>query len=144
MKRVLVPIFLFCLVLIGCDSSLQKVSKGLDATATAIGTLQTTAISGFSSGLLDKPTTDIIINLCVKVNQAGKEAVAITRAISQLDQLDSTKILAILKPIISAVGDIVDNGLVGIKDEVLKTKIKGILVGIQTSLNAVQLTLNGG
>ena len=144
MKRVLVPIFLFCLVLIGCDSSLHKVSKGLDATATAIGTLQTTAISGFSSGLLDKPTTDIIINLCVKVNQAGKEAVAITRAISQLDQLDSTKILAILKPIISAVGDIVDNGLVGIKDEVLKTKIKGILVGIQTSLNAVQLTLNGG
>jgi hypothetical protein len=142
MRRIAPVILLLCLT--ACtDQQLEKVSKGLVATADGIGVVQTTVIEANKQLLVDDATTSQIMIVCMKVNQAGKDATAITRAISKLDNPSKSQLLAVLNPVIAAVQNALDNGLVPIKDPATQQKIRGALLAVQTALNAAQLALAG-
>ena len=141
---IIASVLLLAMMTAGCkDNDLENVSKGLLVTAESIGVLQQTVIEAEKLGVISTQDTASILTLSIKVNEAGKDAVAITRAISKLDQPNKEAILKILIPVIKAVDDCVANGLAGIKNEQTKQKIRGILLGIQSALNAIQLTLGG-
>lgn len=142
-KRVLLfPVILVLLVSQACtDSNLQTVSKALTDVAYSVGTLQTTAIEANKAGLLSEDNTRALLELCVKTNLAGKEAVAVTRGISKLDDPSKAQIMTILQPVVVSVRNMVDNGLLGIKNEDTKRKVQTILVVIQTGLNSIQLVV---
>jgi hypothetical protein len=126
------------------DKDLEKVAKGLLALADGISITQTTVIEANNQGLIDEDTTRNILQVCVKITQAGQDASAVTRALSKLDDVSRTQVLEILKPVIMSVQDALDNGLLGIKNEQTKQKVRATLLTVQTTLNAIQLTLVGG
>lgn len=138
-------IMMYVLLSSGCtDSDLKKVSKGLVITADSIGELQTVVIAASGQNLIGDSDTRAILELCLMVNQAGKDATAITRGISKLDNPSKAQLVAVLNPIITAVQNALNSGLLGIKDEALRQKLRGILLTIQTTLSGIQLTLAGG
>jgi hypothetical protein len=126
------------------DSDLTKVAKALDVTAQTIGLVQTTVIEANKQGLITVEETRSILEVSIKVNLAGQQAVKITRTISKLDNPTKAQLLTILTPVIQAVNESIDSGLVGIKNEQTKAQIKAYLVVIQTALNGVNIILAGG
>ncbi len=89
-------------------------------------------------------TTRTILNACVKMDNAGKEAVAYTRTINTLDPASRSTLMGMLTPAITSIGDLVQNGTVGIKDQTTKDTIQALLVGLQTTLAGIQLQIAGG
>lgn len=129
----------------GCsDPDLVQVAKSLDATAITIWTLQTTVIEAESKQLISTNDTRTILTIALQVDQAGKEAVAITRTLSQLDPTNRAKLLTILTPVITSVNQLVGQGVGGITDPTTRQSIQTLLATLQTTLNVIQLTLAGG
>jgi len=129
------------LSLIACgDSDLKKVANGLQITASSISTLQTTAIEANKINLLTEDDTRYLLELCLEVNKAGKDAVSITRGLATLDTPTKTQLITILQPVIIAV----DNAVVRtnfIKNEDSRLKFRSILLTIQTALNSIQVII---
>lgn len=132
------------LVLVACtDQSLTRLAKALDDTAKGMGALQTTVVRAQAQGVISVDTTNSILEVCKKIDLAGKQADNITRGLAQLAPADRGNILAVLKPVIAAVDDSVSTGLTGIP-EPTKTKVLNILQTIQIALNTAQSILAGG
>ena len=138
------PLLLLMLCMSCDDSSLVKVSKGLLITAQSLSTLQTTVIEGNTQKLISDDTTRVILTLCVQINQAGKDATAVTKNLAKLENPSKVQIIGILKPVVTAVGNMLDNGLLGIKDEKTQQEVRLLLLTIQSTLNGIQLALATG
>lgn len=131
--------------LVGCsDPDLVQVAKSLDETAIIVGTLQTTVIEAERQQLISTNDTRTLLTISMQVSQAGKEAVAITRALSTLEPANRSQLLTILTPVINSVNQLVGQGVGGITDPTTRQTIQTILATLQTTLNVVQLTLAGG
>ena len=127
------------LLLLSCgDSDLQKVAKGLQIAAESVGTLQTTVIEANKLALLTEDETRTTLEICVEINKAGKDAVAVTRGLVALDSTSKSQILTILTPVIKSVDAAVGRSML-IKNEDTRAKIRTILLTIQSALNSVQL-----
>ena len=134
-----------CLACTSCaDADLGKVGKALTITATAVGELQTIVLEANTQQLISDESTREILQLSIKVSQAGKEAVVITKAISKFTEPSKLQLLQVLTPVINSVNTLLDQGTLNIKNEATRTKVRGVLLSIQTSLSAVQLILVGG
>jgi len=133
------------LLLAGCtDKDLETVAKSLQTTSQALGTLQNAVISANTGTpkLISDDATRSILETCVKINQAGYEASQVTRNIHALSPTDRTKILAILDPIITVVGNAVTGtSSLGITDDKTRNAVTASLLLIQTSLNSAKLVL---
>jgi hypothetical protein len=143
MKR-FAPVLLL-LLLAGCaDANLNKVSKALVVTAKTNGEIQTAATTAYDVKLLSENNARIVLEMCQKVNLAGKEATALTRSINKLDAPSKAQILSILNPVITAVNNTLNIGLKGITDQGTLDKIRLLLLSLQSSLNGIQLIAAGG
>jgi hypothetical protein len=139
------PLLLLLLFVTACsDPDLNKISKALVVTAKTNGEIQTDVIAANAANLLSDNNTRVILEMCQKVNYGGKEATALTRAISKLDDPSKAQILTILKPVIVAVQNAIDTGLIGITDQATKEKIQLLLLSIQSTLNSIQIIVAGG
>jgi hypothetical protein len=142
MKRGIVVIPLLALALVACaDDKLKKVAESLKITAESIGVVQSTVIEANKQKLVSDDDTRKILQVCIKVNQAGQEATAITRGLAKLNSTDRQSILKILSPVLLSVSRAIDNDLAGIKNDDTKQKVKVLLLTIQSSLNAAQIAL---
>jgi hypothetical protein len=138
-------IAILALSLLACrDSDLLKVSKALLVTAKSIEQLQTDAIEANKLALISDDDTRVILELCIKASQAGKEATALTRAISKLEQPDRGKLLLILQPVVKSIDSCIQNGLSGIKNDATRQRFRLTLLGAQSALNTIQIILAGG
>ena len=147
MKRLIrvSPVFLLAVMLTACqDASLEKIAKGLNEAAATAGILQTTVIESERIGLMTTDQARNILEGCVKVNEAGREAVAVTRRINALDPSTRTSLLAIVNPVITAVNNLVETGTVNITNPATKQKIQLLLLTLQTTLSAVHLSIAAG
>jgi len=135
-------VILTLLVAVSCsDAALTKLSKALNDVALGLKSLQTTVIASNQAGAISDSDTQAILLLCQKIDTAGQEASKTTRALTKLNASGSASILATLGPVVTAVNDVVNNGLVGIKDPATKAKVTDVLVTIQTALNSAQVIL---
>lgn len=141
-RRLISPLLLSIVLLTGCtDADLTTVAKALNDTAQSIGVLQTTVIAANYQKLMSDTVTHQILTEAVRVNQAGQQAVAITRGINALKPADRTNLLAILKPIIASLQDTQTSVAVGITNQKTQQDIQAILGLIQASLNTAQIAL---
>lgn len=148
MRRRLAPALILCLMLSGCAAQqtstpspgtltpLQKVSTGLLDFAKGIAVVQSTAIQANSQGLLTNARTTEILTYCNQANLIGKQATAVTRQISTLDKPSADKVLQILTPAIVNIGTLVTGET--------NQNLKALLVGLQTTLTTIQLSIAGG
>lgn len=126
------------------DSDLQKVGKTLLVTAKAVGEVQSTVIQANNAKLISDDTTRAILEVCLKVDLAGKQAVAVTRQISKLDNPSRQQLLQILKPIVASLQTSLTLDVLLIKDPDTRIKVQSGLLLLETSINSVILILAVG
>lgn len=132
-------------LLVACnDATLAQVAKDLDIAAKTVGAVQTTVIQANQAKLIPDSDTKLILQACIQVNQAGQEAVAFTKTISQLDEPSRTKLVNLLTPAITSVGNLVQNGTLGIKDQGTQQRIQLLLSSLQATLSGIQIAISGG
>ena len=143
MKRfVLLGMSLFMALQISCrDGDLQKVGKSMVVVSTAIGELQKNVIAANQQNLLNDQVTGQILQICIRVNTAGKQADAVLRSISQLDPGSRRNLIALLVPISQALDPMQLEFLADIRDPATKQKIDGAFILMRTTTSSVQIIL---
>lgn len=126
------------------DGDLEKISKALIVVANVQGEIQTAVITANSEKLISDDTTRSILEVCLKINTAGKEATEVTRTIAKMNATSKSQMLSILKPVISAIDNSIKTDLISISDQPTKDKIRLMLLSVQTTLNSVQIMISGG
>lgn len=127
------------------DKDLENIGEALLTTSQALNTLQTTVISANTSTpqLLSDNDTRAVLMLCIRINQAGLDASAVTRNLAKLESADRARLISILDPVITAVaGSVTSAGT--IPDEKTRNVVMASLLLIQTSLNTAKLIAAGG
>jgi hypothetical protein len=139
----IVPLFLLLsLTLIGCsDSALQTASKDMLIISNAVSLLQTDVITANQAKLLDDQTTAKILQLCIKINVAGKQIDSVLKSISKLDPQSRSSIIALLTPISQALDPTQLEFIVGISNPETRQKVEGAFLIIRTTISGVQLNL---
>jgi hypothetical protein len=142
-RRYILALPLLVLILACGPAELQKVAQGLNALAVATGTAQTTIIQMEQQKLIDIDTARTILEVFQKCNLAQKQAISITRALTQIDKPTQQQLVAIMGPITASIRELVENGTAGIKNEQTKQKVLAILVSVQSVITAINLSLGG-
>jgi len=152
-RLLIVPILLAVCFTMGCeDSQIAKAAKGLDVMAHSIGSLQDIAISSNSEGYLSDTETANILDVCLKLNQAGQQGVILVRdyynnlkalegnSVAQRRLEDSTmlRLTTLLKPILTTANDSLEKNLLGIKNDKAKERVRAAILIAQTAINTLQ------
>jgi hypothetical protein len=143
MKRSMIVLMSLVLILqAACsDRDLRKVSKSMVVLASAAGELQKDAIIANEQKLLSDHVASEILQVCLKINAAGKQIDAVLRSLSQLD-LDSRKnLVELLTPISQALDPGQLEFITGIKDPAIKHKIDAAFILIRTTVASLQIVL---
>lgn len=128
------------LVLTACtDDSLKKVAISINDVSIEVAGLQSVVIETSKAKLMSDQTAVSVMQVCLKVTEADKQASAVTRAYTKLAPQDRTKLIEILDPIIAVVKDSIASGVViQIQDAGTKQKVVGALQIIQVGLTAAR------
>ncbi len=142
--RRLLPAVILLMAMSACqDSDLQIVAKGLRDVAQTMTVVQSTAIEANRQGLISVADTRVFLELCVKINEAGQQATAVTKAIVKLNDPTKDQLLTILIPVAASISTALDSELARIFDQTTREKLKVLLLSAQSTLNAVNLILVG-
>lgn len=141
-KTTISLLLLLLLSLTACtDADLQTVAVALNDTARAVSVFQQTVINANTQGLVSESNTRQLLEVSLRVNAAGQEAVSVTRNLSKLAPENRSQLLQILWPVIESLAQ-VDSQLVQLVPEArARASIASALTLIQTTLNSIQLTL---
>lgn len=143
MKKLAIPILAIALTFSACtDNQLEQVAKSLLVAAKSIGIVQTTVIEANQQGLITDETTSLILAGCIKANQAGQQASAITRSISKLDPASRQQMIPMVQSALGAVSASLVIDLSSVKNEQTKQAVLTGLTTAQTALNLVLTTLS--
>lgn len=138
----LVMIVMMAAILAACtDRDLENVSKGLDDSAKAVAVFQETVISANEQGLVSAANTRQLLQISLKVNAAGRDAVQVTRDLTTLEPGDRTKLLGILKPVIASLAEANSSLVTLVPEARARANIASALTLLRTTLNTIQITL---
>ena len=125
----------------GVDKTLNRLATVLLDVTTATAALQTTVIDGNKAGLISNADAALIVNLCIKILEADKQASDTVRSLSKLDDASKGKVILVLQPVIEAAANAVATGTAGIRNQSTRAKVQAGLLTVQTALNSIQLIL---
>ena len=123
------------------DRDLKKASKSMLVLATAVGELQKDVIAANKEKLLSDQATGEILQICLKINAAGKEIAAVLRSARQLDSDSRRNLIALLTPISQALHPSQLEFIAGIEDPATKQKIDAAFILMRTTVASLQIVL---
>lgn len=144
MKRFIAIASLLVLMVACTDEDLATVSKSLLASAKSIGIVQTTVIQAEKQGTISEDSCRAILEGCVKANQAGLQAVEITRTISKLDPVSRQQMTPLVQAALSSIQANLMLDLASVKNEQTRVAITSGLTTAQTLLTMALTTLQSG
>ena len=122
------------------DRDLKKASKSMLVLATAVGELQKDVIAANEEKLLSDQATGEILQICLKINAAGKEIDAV-RSARQMDSDSRRSLIAHLTPISQALDPSQLEFIAGINDPAMKQKIDAAFILMRTTVASLQIVL---
>lgn len=125
-------------------NSLQRVSVGLLNLAKAVGDTQTSIISLHDQKLIPDDAYIAILNTCVKVSLAGKQADAVTAKLAALGPAERQNVADIFKPIAAAVRDSLDTQLIRIPNPNTQATVRASLSTMQSVIAVIQAATAAG
>lgn len=145
-SRAIAVALLLTLALSACkDQKLRDLVVAADKIADTVAIVQKSAVDAEAAGTLNRDQTRAVMQLTIQISQANNSAMDIARDLSKLDEPSRAQLLTILKPIIDVANKAVaDPNILGIQNAQTREAIRGAFVGIQTSLNSINLILAAG
>ena len=144
MKRSMILFISLALFLqVACsDRDLQKASKSMTVLAAAVGELQKDVIAANEQKLLSDQAAGEILEVCLKINTAGKQIDTVLRSARQLDSESRKNLIALLTPISQALDPSQLEFIAGIQDPAVKQKTDAAFVFIRTTVASLQIVLS--
>jgi hypothetical protein len=125
------------------DEAVRKAARASDDMAVTVGLAIDTKRSLAASGLL-KPEEEIPLTLGLqKVNASIKAFHAQVKRTSVLDQTSKPQLALLFSNITSAVAELNEKGVLGIKDPEAKAKVTAVLAGFTTAFAVIQAVIGG-
>ena len=141
-KFVFLPIL--ALVLAGCsDNALQTTAKALVDISSGLTAVQTTVIQAQQAGTLTVPETTAILQVCLRIDQAGQQASAIVRNQKTLSPDQRKTISTLLIPASMAIQQFTAGDVQKISNPSVKTAVLAGFTLAQTALASIQQVLGG-
>lgn len=127
----------------GCKGfDLELLAKTLGGIATANKTMLEVVLTAENNGLISDDEARPFVDASLKIGLAGREAVAITKKIAEMDESARGDLFQILDPILEAVDNIVESeDLSGIKDEETQASLRLALAAIRTTILTARIML---
>jgi acyl-CoA synthetase (AMP-forming)/AMP-acid ligase II len=154
MKHILIaPLLVFCVLLFGCAKAsapaVPGAPSGTNATLAKIVQAETaveTSVAGalkitqqlYSGGFIDKTTAGNISSVLATITQANAQALQLTQGLTTISATQALTLQNIEAPIIQALQNLIDSGLVGIKDANSKAAISAVLSTLLVTLQIIQ------
>ena len=123
------------------DRDLQKASKSMVVLAAAVGELQKDVIAANEQKLLSDQDAGKILQVCLKINAAGKQIDAVLRSARQLDSDLRKNLIALLTPISQALDAKQLEFIAAIKDPAVKKKTDAAFILVRTTVASLQIIL---
>lgn len=117
--------------------TLTKVAAVMPVIAKSVGDLQTFLIAQHTAGQIPDATYTAILQTCLKIDQAGKQADALLKPLTALDGTSKATLFASFQPLVQAIADAANSGQVGIKDPGTQQTISTILGTLQAALTGL-------
>ena len=143
MKRSLILFMSLVLFLqVACsDRDLQKASKSRAVLATAVGELQKDVMAANEQKLLSDQAAGEILEVCLKINAAGKQIDAVLRSARPLDSVSRRNLIALLTPISQALDPRRLESIEAIWDPAVKQKTDAAFILVRTTVASLQTIL---
>lgn len=122
-------------------ADLRNVALALKDVAISIGALQQFVKDTTTQGLLTADQGRPLMEVALKVSIAGQQATQATLKIGQLTPADRTSLLAVLNPMVDAVGNAMDQNIMPISNVKTRNDARTIFLMMQTALSTAQLVL---
>lgn len=123
------------------QANLTNAANTLLIVARSVGALQTSVISLNTNGSLSTPTTKSILLILQKVNTFTGQASNIIRGQVSLPASQQSSLLSLLTPITQTLSTDISSSVVNITDANVKSTVQLALLGIQTLLSSLQISL---
>lgn len=144
-SRALVAICLLAALSACTDKKLRDLVVASDRVADTVTIVQKAIVDAETASLVTRNQARAIMLLSIQVSEANNRAVDIARDLEKLDEPSRAQLLTVLTPIINAVNaGVNDPNIIGIQDVKTREAIRGAFVGIQTSINSINLILTAG
>ena len=127
----------------GCDEvDLGRLSQTLAGIATANDTMLEVVLAAEDSELISDAEARPFVEAALKIGLAGREAVAVTAQIAEMDAAARGDLFQILDPILDAVDAIiVSEDLSGLKNAEARASIRLTLVAIRTTITTARVLM---
>jgi hypothetical protein len=137
------PLLLLTLTTQGCDDvDLELLAKTLDGIATANETMLNVVLTAEESKFISTEEARPFVSASLRIGIAGREAVAVTKAIVEMEAEDRTNLFEILDPIMEAIDNIVESeDLTGIKNEEVRRSLQLALLAIRSTISTARILL---
>lgn len=133
------------LTLTACsDAALQKAAKAIEGAAIVNDALANTVVSEQAASVISEADARIILNgVCSKVASAVILTADLTKQYTAFPADARPKLEPLLKPILDAIQAALDQGVLGIKNEQVKTNVRNSLLTIQSAMLVAQGAIGG-
>jgi hypothetical protein len=146
-KLLIVPVLLFALLL-GCvkagsiapgtNPTLAKVVQAESDVDTGVAAALTITQQVYAANLIDKATASQIASVLATVTQANAQAIALTKTLTTISATNALTLQSLESPITTALQNLVNSGLVGIKDAKTKATVTAALSTLLVTLQIIQ------
>lgn len=135
----LLAVIALALLLFGCtDKALQTTAKASADIAAANAALGNTVMSAQAVGAITADQARPILQVTLQIAQADQQVNSAISGVNALTAAQKTQISAIIQPIIQAVNGAVNQGVLPITNQSIKTSILASLTTIQAALTVIQ------
>ncbi len=144
-RRIRIPaVLLLATLMVACsDKALQTAALAIEKAAQANRELASTVISENAAGVIPDEDTALILRACSMMATANDKAVAVTMNYTQFPAGQRPSLAALMRPVLDAVDQAMQAGLLGIKNPSTKQKVEDSLALIRLTLVSAQAAIGG-
>jgi hypothetical protein len=135
-------VVLAALLVAGCtDSELARINKSMLIYSTAVNELQKNIIAANQAKLIDDEKTGQIVLICKRAAEAGNQADAILKNLTELTSGQRRSLVDLLTPIGAALDPDRIAFIANIADLDKKQKIEGSIILVRSSISSIQIII---
>lgn len=113
------------------------VAKSLNIIADTLQTTQKTVFAAEANGMIERNDARAIVDVLMRLNEAGRQAKKVTEAIYKLDPESKKQVSTLLQPFVASLEECLDKNLLGIKNEKTKAEVRAGLETLLTTLRTI-------
>lgn len=122
----------------GTNATLAKVVQAESDVDAGVAAALTIVQTVYGQGLIDKPTASSVAGVLATITAANGQAIALTKGLVTISTTQALNLQTIEAPVVAALQNAINSGLVGVKDANTKAAVTAALSTVLVTLQIIQ------